>query len=390
MIKFGFRESLLYPGLFVLFLAIRRIVKFFLEIYLLEKKLSYILVLIMFIFEIVIGFIFLHHRNRKEVSPITSEFLGIPLKQKANCLKRPDSNLKVVILILLASYFEMIGVISRRCLTLNSSSNKSNLYDEYHAKLRSSEIIIASLLCLFTLKIKIYRHHTFSLIIILICLVVIFITSFICEKDFYIYCILILVSSIARVFLDTIEKYLFTVDFVDIYKITIVEGVIDTFLTCFLFLFDEPNEELMNLVNNTIDNEDKPKNFIYWVGIFFLLVYGALSGLKNIYRRYTVKLYSPMTRALAESILDPFFIIYGYVDKNKDGSQEELISFIITLVCSFLMVFCSCVYNEIFVLYCFGLERNTHLYVLHTNSNLELTENNNKNSSLEEDLNSDI
>ena len=220
----------------------------------------------------------------------------------------------------------MIGVISRRCLTLNSSSNKSNLYDEYHAKLRSSEIIIASLLCLFTLKIKIYRHHTFSLIIILICLVVIFITSFICEKDFYIYCILILVSSIARVFLDTIEKYLFTVDFVDIYKITIVEGVIDTFLTCFLFLFDEPNEELMNLVNNTIDNEDKPKNFIYWVGIFFLLVYGALSGLKNIYRRYTVKLYSPMTRALAESILDPFFIIYGYVDKNKDGklSKDEL------------------------------------------------------------------
>ena len=44
LIKFGFRESLFYPSLFVLFLFIRRIIKFFLEVYLLKKKLSYILI----------------------------------------------------------------------------------------------------------------------------------------------------------------------------------------------------------------------------------------------------------------------------------------------------------------------------------------------------------
>ena len=36
------------------------------------------------------------------------------------------------------------------------------------------------------------------------------------------------------------------------------------------------------------------------------------------------------------------------------------------------MVFCSCIYNEIFVLYCFGFEKNTHLYLL--NSDVDIDE----------------
>jgi hypothetical protein len=306
--------------------------------------------------------------------------MGIPLIKEVSSLKRPDSNLKVIVLIIFASHFEIIGAISRRYLKNNEVSKESNLYDEYHAKYRSSEIIIASLLCLFTLKIKVYRHHIFSLIVILLCLIAISITEIFCKTYILIYGIFILISSISRVFLDTIEKYLFDTDFVDIYKITIFEGVIDTIFTCFLFFFDEPKEELMNL----LDNKKGVNALKYWIGIFFLLVYGALSALKNINRRYTVKYYSPMTRALAESILDPFFITYGYIENNKPN-DKELISFIVTLICSIIMVFCSCIYNEIFVLYCFGLERKTHLYVFHTNSNLELTEDNNKNESFEDD-----
>ena len=392
LIRFGFRESLFYPSLFVLFLFLRRLIKFFLEVYLLQKKLSYNLVLIMFIFEIIIGLIFLINRNKKSTS-VTSEFMGIPLIKEDSSLKRPDSNLKVILLIIFASHFEIIGAISRRYLTINEIGKGSNLYDEYHAKYRSSEIIIASLLCLFAFRMKIYRHHAFSLIIILICLIVIYITEIKCKIDNLMFCILILISSICRVFLDTIEKYLFETDFVDIYKITIFEGVIDTIVTCFLFFFDGPKDEFMSLINNTIDGKDESKDFIYWIGFFLLFVYGAFSGLKNIARRYTVKINSPMTRALAESILDPIFILYGYLnrDKNKnkikmeDNEKPVMISFIITLICSFIMVFCSCIYNELFVLFCFGLERKTHLYVLHTNSNLELTQNDNRNSYSEDE-----
>ena len=93
-----------------------------------------------------------------------------------------------------------------------------------------------------------------------------------------------------------------------------------------------------------------------------------------------------MTRALAESILDPFFIIYGYFD-NKSGKKSgeffNMAIFITTLSCSIIMIFCSCVYNEVFVLYCFGLEKKTHLAVSNynnSNSFLELSDDSDKNS----------
>ena len=367
-IKFGFRESLLYPSLFVLFLAIRRLIKYILELLLLEIKLSYILVSTLFISEIVIGSIYLLIRYKKNNFHIESEFMGIPLFTKDKYLKRPDSNFKVIILIIFAAYFEIVGSMSRRYLS-NDSSNE--LYDEYHARYRSSEIIIASIICSFTLKIKIYKHQIFSLIIILICLLVIFITELLCKVENLLFCIIILISSTCRVFLDVIEKYLFEVDFVDIYKITVFEGSIDAIFMSTLYFFNKPREELMNF----IENKPQREPIFYWMGILFLVSYGILSAFKDINRRYTIKLYSPMTRALAESILDPFFIIYGYFQSPINDESKKIskfISFIITLICSFIMVFCSCIYNEIFVLYCFGLEKNTHLYLL--NSDVDIDE----------------
>ena len=367
-IKFGFRESLLYPSLFVLFLAIRRLIKYILERLLLEIKLSYILVSTLFISEIVIGSIYLLIRYKKNNFHIESEFMGIPLFTKDKYLKRPDSNFKVIILIIFAAYFEIVGSMSRRYLS-NDSSNE--LYDEYHARYRSSEIIIASIICSFTLKIKIYKHQIFSLIIILICLLVIFITELLCKVENLLFCIIILISSTCRVFLDVIEKYLFEVDFVDIYKITVFEGSIDAIFMSTLYFFNKPREELMNF----IENKPQREPIFYWMGILFLVSYGILSAFKDINRRYTIKLYSPMTRALAESILDPFFIIYGYFQSPINDESKKIskfISFIITLICSFIMVFCSCIYNEIFVLYCFGLEKNTHLYLL--NSDVDIDE----------------
>ena len=377
-IKCGLRESLLYPGLFVLFLAIRRLIKYILELLLLEIKLSYILVFTLFISEIIIGSIYLLIRFKKNNFHIESEFMGIPLFSQNKYLKRPDSKFKVIVLIIFAAYFEIVGSMSRRYLS-NDSSNE--LYDEYHARYRSSEIIIASIICSFTLKMKIYRHQIFSLIVISICLLVIFITELLCQVENIDFCIIILISSTCRVFLDVIEKYLFDVDFVDIYKITVFEGSIDAIFMSSLYLFNKPKEELMNF----IDNKSQREPIFYWMGILSLVAYGILSAFKDINRRYTIKIFSPMTRALAESILDPFFIIYGYIQSpinNDSEKNRKFISFIITLICSFIMLFCSCIYNEIFVLYCFGFEKKTHLYILNTNFDIDEDD---KNLSSEDD-----
>ena len=79
----------------------------------------------------------------------------------------------------------------------------------------------------------------------------------------------------------------------------------------------------------------------------------------------------------------PFYqIINGY---QNFGSTT---SFVLTLIFSFVMIFCSCVYNEIFVLYCFGLEKNTHLEIAKNTDRLMLEENNTLDSNILEEKDS--
>ena len=44
------------------------------------------------------------------------------------------------------------------------------------------------------------------------------------------------------------------------------------------------------------------------------------------------------------------------------------------------MIFYSCIYNEVFVLYCFGLQNNTHLEIANQNESLELSKDSERNS----------
>ena len=364
MIKFGWRYSLLYPGLFILFILLRRLVKLYFEAN--GLKYSFLMIFLLFICETIIGIIFLCYQKRKKGSRGTSQFMGITLIQNDYLLTRPDNNCKIIILIFFASYFQIVGAISRRFI---KNEDKNDIYDEFHAKYRSCEIIISSILCYFTLHNKIYRHHTFSLIIIIICLIIVFLNGILFEKNDTLlkYILITVISSFYRSFLDTIEKYLFSIDFIDIYKLIIFEGIIDIILFFSLFLFPKPQNELYILFYK------RGKNKYLDIGI--LIAYAILSGFKNVYRRYTVKEFTPMTRALAESILDPLLIINGFIQNDS----KNMGAFIVTLICSFIMVFCSCVYNEIFVLYCCGLEQKTHLGVFKNTIELELSyETNNK------------
>jgi hypothetical protein len=377
MIKFGWRYSLKYPLLFILFIALRRIIKFILETYVADKgmKFSYLMVTLMFIIETIIGSLFLLYKRIKNGPSLNSKFLGISMRKHYKILDRPDKNFKIILLIFFAAYFINVGALSRRLIT---NKDNNDIYDEYHAKYRSSEIIISSILCFFTLRNKIYKHHIFALIIISICLIIVFISGIILEKDdrksLIINILITLVSSLCRSFLDTIEKYLFQYDFIDIYKLIVFEGWIETLLSLTLFFLPIPQDQIKKLFEVDI------KQIFGIVGL--LILYSIFSGFKNIYRRFTVKEFTPMTRALAESILDPFFIIYGFYENKFDNMPN----FIITLICSFIMVFCSCVYNEIFVLYCFGLEYNTHLAVANNNTShsfLELSDDSERNSNID-------
>jgi hypothetical protein len=163
-------------------------------------------------------------------------------------------------------------------------------------------------------------------------------------------------SAISRALLDTIEKYLFEIDLMNPFKVMMFEGILNTiFSTSMFFLFDVPIKDIDNL---------KTK-FSEWniTLILFLMLYMVISGFKNIYRVVTIKLYSPMTRALCESIFDPFLVMYYYLDSKYTKDLKYWVYFGIILLCTIIMDLCSCIYNEFIILYCWGLDYNTHIEI---------------------------
>ena len=134
------------------------------------------------------------------------------------------------------------------------------------------------------------------------------------------------------------------------------EGFFGFILTAICSLINITNEKIYFYeINN------------YLLLILFLLLYFIFSEGRNIYRILMNKSYSPMARTLTDCILNPIFITYYFFfgEDFKSGKEEKKSTyyFAINLFMSIITVLCSCIYNELFVLYCFNLEYNTHFEI---------------------------
>jgi hypothetical protein len=235
---------------------------------------------------------------------------------------------------------------------MNDKKNKS--LDE---RLKGFQIISSALLCYYTIRTKIYRHNIFSLVIVFICLIIIIIIDILYSSEGIllnsINIILTLFSGFGRAILDTIEKYLFEFNYLNPFKVIMFEGLINTiFIILIIILFDR------DVFNEDIEKFKNLDGKIYFIILLFL--YFIFSGLKNIYRVSTIKLYSPMTRALAEIFLDPIIVMYTLYRDNEIYDYNFWAFYVINIICLIIMTFCSCVYNDFIVLYCWGLEYNTY------------------------------
>ena len=351
MIKIGIRNNLLYPLLFVICLGARRIVKLILE-RIIDYEGPFLLAFLMFFFEFIFSGIFTFYIYRKKKKK--SKVIGITLIKNEKELNRKDSKCKIILLIFLAACIELIGAIDRRYL-INKISKEDEEADHINTRLRSFEILISSLLSYFILHIKIYKHHIVTLIIIGVSLICGLLIEIHIQKNNIIWetILILIISILSRVFLDIIEKYLFDKDFIDVYKITAFEGFIDTILILFSYISKSARDEINELINS---------NKIVFA-LILLIIYGFLSVFKNIYRRFTLNEYSPMTRALAESIFDPFIIIFDFIDHKKYNDEEGRICYTLFFIFSIIMVFCSCVYNEFLVLYFCDMEHDTYIEI---------------------------
>ena len=97
--------------------------------------------------------------------------------------------------------------------------------------------------------------------------------------------------------------------------------------------------------------------YIYLFNIFYIIIVGFTNG----YRVTTNKYYSPRSRALIESTLDPFLFLYNDLTfDEKDEYEFFWLHFALVLFCLTIISFFSLVYNDLIILYCCGLEHNTY------------------------------
>ena len=375
LIKIGIRQNLIYPLMIIVFTFFRKVDSIIMSRFL-HFDGSVLLTLIMFLSESVTGLIFfIYYLNFMKRAKI-AKFMGIKLIQAAKNIKPPDKNIKIYFLIFQTAFYDFNIFI----LQANYFPKFEGISKSLDIRIRSILTISNSFLCYYILRLNMPKHQKFSLFIISISILMVIIIEFFFEefaknrngKNFMFILIFMILNYIFNSFLDIIEKYLIEVDFINIFKLLMLEGLFGFLLTLLYAFIENPFKEAKEVIHNKNNKEKSSIKFIFL--IICLIIYFITSGGRNVYRIATNKYYSPMARTLTDSFLDPLFIVYYFfVERDFSNSQgsRNVFYFIINLIFSIIIVFCGCVYNELFVLFFYNLQHETHFQVSKRASMLE-------------------
>ena len=363
MIKIGLKDNLKYPIGLLLLIILCRIDEIIIK-KILELDIDRIFCLFIFIPQIFGGLIptlndFI--KCKKKGDEEIKKKSGIELISRRTVMKIPkvyDSKIKIIILLLFDSYFNFLTLLIGKHSFTHSDTGIITQFVE--KRLRGAQIILASILCYLTIRTEIHRHHIFSLIFIFVFLIIIILLELLWIKTKIFTLIIFIFGFFIRAFLDTIEKYLFNVNYANPFRILLYEGIFGTiFYIIYLLIFKEtPIKEIKSII---YDGEKIKKLYI----ILALILYSVFSSLRSLYRIHTVQYFSPMGRALFELLLDPFTVIYKLLidEKIKDRIKDFWIYFGIIISLLFIMSFFSLVYNEFIILYCCHLDYNTFIEI---------------------------
>ena len=369
LIGLGPRPNLKYPFMLLLFILLCRIIELRMKALYKENvygKLECINPLFIYIPQFLGGFIVILYnyiKNKKKIIEKPKTLDSIEIIQGNNEIHRPDSPKKILLLIILSSYFNFLTILlGKHFFPFEKQKGIDMPTNKFiERRIRSFQILINAILCYLALKIEIYRHQTVSLIVISVFLLII-----LCFDHFYLHThifmlLLYIFHFVIRAFLDTIEKYLFEFNFLNIYKVLAYEGFFSNIFYIILSLADKnTRNEISSLYDDIIKHISEYMNII--IIFLLLIIFMIFSGFRHIYRVYTIKLFTPMTLSLFELLLDPFFVAFTlYIEPPNNFTN--FIDFCLIPFCLLIMSFFSLVYNDFIVLYCFGLQKNTYLEI---------------------------
>ena len=361
MIKFALRRNFIYP-LQLLLWNVARDIECIIISHSFNIKTLKIYTPLMFLGEIFGGLSFylyqshfLSKNKRKRKGSVY--FMNIKyIKARHNPIK--DGPTKIYFLIFCAAFFDfvqfMLSLVIQTFIYLSGS---------LESRLEGYLTINNAIFYYFVLGLPLYKHHFFSLIVIGVCIVIIIFIEYIFQdiNIFLTYGRLtaaIIITLVCK-FLDALEKsiqkYLFEYNQLSPFLVLLFEGIFGFLLSVIFSIFKNPFDEIILFKKNNSD-----KDFI--VLIIALIIYMILSGFKNIFVVLTTKIFTPMTTTFMDYILNPFFIIYYFCDGNdfKSNGKSDAFYFILNLILSLIITFCGGVYNEFMILFCCGLERDTH------------------------------
>ena len=253
MIKIGARNNLFYLLMLTIFNFLRNI-DTIIMFKLTGLNSSLLLTTLMFFGEFIAGlFIFIYQISfflRKK--RVVKTFMGIELIQASSQINYPDSNIKICFLIFIASYFDFIEFM----MAYLYIPKFKNISISLSKRLGGILTLSAAFLCYHFLKLPMFRHQIFSLSLVFLCFIIVLFTEFWFRIIYYSNCslanlllviFLIFINHFFTAFKDVIEKYLLEVDYINPFKLLMLEGLFGCLISSLYSLKEKPFSQIKDI-----------------------------------------------------------------------------------------------------------------------------------------------
>ena len=367
VIKFATRRNLIYPLQYLIYNVLRDT-----ESTLVDKYFNYsdslMFTPLMFIGEFFSGLI-VYYKQKKFVHKSlfkdnnSDKYMNLELIKGETIYhsKKIDRIPKMIFILFCCAFFDFVQFI----LSINTPQF-INVSKSIRSRLGGIVIVFNALFYYFVLKLPVLRHQSLSLIINGICLLIVYITEFIFqETNFFLsygqFIIILLLSSIGLFFnsmIDSNEKYLYEYNNMNPFYSLVFEGFFGFLFSLIYDLYHNPFEKI-----NEFKKSHNTSEFV--ILIFCLILYTILSGLKNLLRVNTTKIFTPMTTTSVEYILNPIYFIIDFAlgEDFLTSGKRNYAYFIINLIIGIIISFSNLIFNEFLILFFCDLDKDTHLEI---------------------------
>ena len=373
MIKIKLRKNLLYLLAYYISWYIRKIINMIISS-LYKTYSDYIFLYLMTLGEMIGGFIILIYQKNSWKKKKRVKYFGLELIYSGNKRKGFDGIIKRIILIFLAAFYDYLEFYFGNFFVPSVDSNVSPTID---FRLGCLTTIMSSFICSNALGFKIGKHHRFALLFMILCFFLSLITDIsfkpgnISFKRFIFARFLVCYSLMGVSFCDCTEKYLVDVNFINPFKILMLEGTFEFIAASLMSIGQDPFGDITKLYE-----EKSTREFATF--IILLIIVLILSVIINAYKIYCNVIYTPMARSSIDFFMGPIFNIYYFI--WKDDFHKNYFYFFISEIINIITVFFSCVYNEYIILFFCGIEHDTKDEIVeraltHDNVTVELENN---------------